>query len=161
MSIMYGCDRCASVDPERCAFHERSELRVVGDAWLCEHCFDFRAEFGEPLDEPINERYWKDFPAPEEYGPQNKLTGFIASLREELAELRDDKHNWIGAGMPAAISGYLSRAERAERALLEIAHLQDDADLHEAVLIALRALPEACTLSSHQLSPTENTETLP
>lgn len=65
MSIMYGCDRCASVDPERCAFHGKSELRVVGDQWLCEHCFDFR--------EPIDDRYWKDYPSPPEYGPVDRL----------------------------------------------------------------------------------------
>jgi hypothetical protein len=61
-------------------------------------------------------------------------------IQEELQELRDERHNWV-TSMPAAIQRYHDRADRAELALHEIAHLPDNAELIEATQIALRALP--------------------
>lgn len=61
--IMYICTQCATHSPEGCGHFNRAELRVVGDEWLCEGCFD------ELKPEDREHMGWSDFAAPPEYAP--------------------------------------------------------------------------------------------
>lgn len=65
----------------------------------------------------------------------------IEQMHEIIALLNRAGLVIAGPGMRAAIQRYHDLADNLERAVHEIAHLPDDADLHEATSIALRALP--------------------
>lgn len=59
--IMYVCSQCADHNPEGCGHYRREDLRVVGDEWLCDGCFD--ASYS------LERLCWNDYPPPREYAP--------------------------------------------------------------------------------------------
>lgn len=68
--IMYVCSECADNSPEGCGHYDRNTLRVVGDLWLCESCFDELTP-ADRGDDPDADGFkgWADFPPPRAYAP--------------------------------------------------------------------------------------------
>jgi hypothetical protein len=89
--------------------------------------------------------------SPDAREPEDFTNAFIAGIGsadtaiEQMHEIITllNRAGFVIAGpsVRAAIQRYHDLASDLERAVHEIAHLPDDADLHEATSIALRALP--------------------